>query len=614
LFNGVSKIKRLLENNSFGRRDNFLEQFVETLGTIESQAIKDNLVYEKLMSPVNLSYIKGTIDACHELSQAEREILKNVYTNDNIDDIINEKEAAFVGILNERNLKIERNNFIKAHHPSLFDSVLNSARAKIAEAELDNSPPVNITELDSKFHDYENLALNELEAIKNDLIAAIKNRRATKKLSELLSQAKTCADKNFASSTVSEEEKNAYSARQNEAENLQLAADDPWQNFPTAIKEHTTQEAIENQEKEAYQHILAQFKAKVKQELGAAQKDGEYSPIDDSQNFVAVKSARTSIKQSRENSDSPDNNERGKNPVDNNKNQKNKSDYSQLIMIAVTIVAENDFDFFARVKGSGPQSQAGAIRLALARALLKVYPEYKITLKSFSLLTRDSRRVWRKVVGSKKANKGKRFHKLYRFDLETPLRFPFSIDSENYVYSEYKRLEIKTSQNKSEFFRDGKNIDKLHSLIANCIEKGQDLTLKFRSPNSAHFRKNRQSELRSQEHQTARREIELLIRQKREIPKEAFVIAREHSFPKEKNSTAESRSTQALFQAPFGILIYLEGGKNIPADLVKKLQLKSLTPVSLPNYFQPLYSLKINLKGNDNNLEEYLLTYLPNEI
>ncbi|CAG8484926.1 3355_t:CDS:2, partial [Racocetra persica] len=173
-------------------------------------------------------------------------------------------------------------------------------------AELDNSPPVNITELDSKFHDYENLALNELEAIKNDLIAAIKNHRATKKL------------------TVSEEEKNAYFARQNEVD---------------ALLKHTTQEAIENQEKEAYQRILAQFKAKVKQELGATQADGEYSPIDNSQNFVAVKSARTSIKQSRGNSDSPDNNERGKNPVENNKNQKNKSDYSQPIMIAVVIVA-----------------------------------------------------------------------------------------------------------------------------------------------------------------------------------------------------------------------------------------------------------------------------------
>ena len=138
------------------------------------------------------------------------------------------------------------------------------------------------------------------------------------------------------------------------------------------------------------------------------------------------------------------------------------------------------------------------------------------------------------------------------------------------------------------------------------------------------WRKDRQCELRSQEHQTARREIELLIRQhKREIPKEAFIIAREHSFPKEKvyqiwekfkNSVSESHSTRALFQAPFGILIYSEDSRNITADLVKKLKLKPLPLSSLSSYFQPQYSLKINLKRNDGNLEEYLLTYLPNEI
>ncbi|CAG8484906.1 3354_t:CDS:2 [Racocetra persica] len=110
---------------------------------------------------------------------------------------------------------------------------------------------------------------------------------------------------------------------------------------------------------------------------------------------------------------------------------------------------ENDFDFFARVKGSGSQSQAGAIRLALARALLKVSPEYKITLKNFSLLTRDPRRVWRKV-------------------------------------DEIQNFNI----NINEIDLRGKNIDKLHSLIANCIEKDQDLTLKFRSPNKAYFEKN----------------------------------------------------------------------------------------------------------------------------
>ncbi|CAJ0756331.1 22042_t:CDS:2, partial [Entrophospora sp. SA101] len=57
---------------------------------------------------------------------------------------------------------------------------------------------------------------------------------------------------------------------------------------------------------------------------------------------------------------------------------------------------ENAFDFFVRVKGSGFHSQAKAIRLGVARALLNISPEYKITLKSFSLLTRDARRVERK--------------------------------------------------------------------------------------------------------------------------------------------------------------------------------------------------------------------------
>ena len=72
---------------------------------------------------------------------------------------------------------------------------------------------------------------------------------------------------------------------------------------------------------------------------------------------------------------------------------------------------ENDYDFFVRVKGSGFHSQAEAIRLGVARALLKISPEYKTTLKSFSLLTRDARRVERKKVGFKKARKKTQFSK-----------------------------------------------------------------------------------------------------------------------------------------------------------------------------------------------------------
>src|SRR5579859_5112805 len=50
---------------------------------------------------------------------------------------------------------------------------------------------------------------------------------------------------------------------------------------------------------------------------------------------------------------------------------------------------EKDYDLLVRVKGSGFHSQAEAIRLAVARALLKISPEYRLTLKSFSLLTQD---------------------------------------------------------------------------------------------------------------------------------------------------------------------------------------------------------------------------------
>jgi small subunit ribosomal protein S9 len=72
---------------------------------------------------------------------------------------------------------------------------------------------------------------------------------------------------------------------------------------------------------------------------------------------------------------------------------------------------ENDYDLLIRVRGSGFHSQADAIRLGLARALLKISPEYRITLKSFSLLTRDARRVERKKIGFKKARKKEQYSK-----------------------------------------------------------------------------------------------------------------------------------------------------------------------------------------------------------
>src|SRR3954453_4614501 len=72
---------------------------------------------------------------------------------------------------------------------------------------------------------------------------------------------------------------------------------------------------------------------------------------------------------------------------------------------------QNDYDFFVRVKGSGFHSQADAIRLGLAKASLKMSSEYKTTLKSFGLLTRDARRVEPKKIGFKKARKRTQFSK-----------------------------------------------------------------------------------------------------------------------------------------------------------------------------------------------------------
>ena len=72
---------------------------------------------------------------------------------------------------------------------------------------------------------------------------------------------------------------------------------------------------------------------------------------------------------------------------------------------------EKDYDLLIRVNGSGFHSQAEAIRLGVARALLKISDEYKATLKSFGLLTRDPRRVEPKKIGQPKARKKEQYSK-----------------------------------------------------------------------------------------------------------------------------------------------------------------------------------------------------------
>ena len=69
------------------------------------------------------------------------------------------------------------------------------------------------------------------------------------------------------------------------------------------------------------------------------------------------------------------------------------------------------FDINVTVAGGGSSGQAGAIRLGIARALLKYDEAMRADLKSAGLLTRDARKVERKKVGLHKARRATQFSK-----------------------------------------------------------------------------------------------------------------------------------------------------------------------------------------------------------
>jgi small subunit ribosomal protein S9 len=69
------------------------------------------------------------------------------------------------------------------------------------------------------------------------------------------------------------------------------------------------------------------------------------------------------------------------------------------------------FNVTVRVQGGGITGQAGAIRLGIARALLKADPDYRATLRKFGLLTRDPRAKERKKPGLKRARKAPQYTK-----------------------------------------------------------------------------------------------------------------------------------------------------------------------------------------------------------
>ena len=69
------------------------------------------------------------------------------------------------------------------------------------------------------------------------------------------------------------------------------------------------------------------------------------------------------------------------------------------------------FDAYITVEGGGITGQAGAIRLGIARALLKYDETLRGNLKAEGFLTRDAREVQRKKVGLHKARRATQFSK-----------------------------------------------------------------------------------------------------------------------------------------------------------------------------------------------------------
>ncbi|MGW0180376.1 30S ribosomal protein S9 [Nocardia sp. NPDC003345] len=77
----------------------------------------------------------------------------------------------------------------------------------------------------------------------------------------------------------------------------------------------------------------------------------------------------------------------------------------------VTVERVESFDVYARLHGGGPSGQAGALRLAIARALTVVNAEDRPALKRAGFLTRDPRATERKKYGLKKARKAPQYSK-----------------------------------------------------------------------------------------------------------------------------------------------------------------------------------------------------------
>ena len=77
----------------------------------------------------------------------------------------------------------------------------------------------------------------------------------------------------------------------------------------------------------------------------------------------------------------------------------------------LTLGVQDKYDIQVNLDGGGYKGQSEALRLAIARALVKVNPEDKAVLRRAGFMTRDPRAVERKKPGQPKARKRFQFSK-----------------------------------------------------------------------------------------------------------------------------------------------------------------------------------------------------------
>ena len=88
-----------------------------------------------------------------------------------------------------------------------------------------------------------------------------------------------------------------------------------------------------------------------------------------------------------------------------------EQDYARLLELMTATGTEGRYNIAVKVDGGGITGQADAVRMGLARALVKVDPTFREVLRRGGSLTRDARAKERKKPGLKRARKAPQYTK-----------------------------------------------------------------------------------------------------------------------------------------------------------------------------------------------------------